>query len=148
MTAKVPASGRAGGERRNVGRPRWQPARQRKDISPGTWREETLAEAWESARQKVRHYIAIGYPQEVVARLLEPPLSIDTLAVHFRRELDDGKFIQDAKVAGTAYVLAVSGRDPGMTRFWCRARMGWRDTGDVKTPAAPIQFQLVQGDDW
>jgi hypothetical protein len=51
-------------------------------------------------------------------------------------------------MAGTAYQLGVTGRDPGMTRFWLRARMGWRDSGDVKTVTAPIQFQKIEGDDW
>jgi hypothetical protein len=137
-----------GGARPGAGRPRWEPVRHRKEISPGMWREESLDEAWERVRQGVRHYVAIGYPQEVVARIIEPAMSVDTLAKHFRYELDNGKLIQDAKVAGTAYYLAVSGREPSMTRFWLRSRMGWRDVGPVRSEATPIRFQIIEGDDW
>jgi hypothetical protein len=143
------AKSKHGGGRPGAGRPRWEPAPQPREISPGVWRPETADEAWESARQKVRHFAAIGYPQDVICRLVEPPMRCaDTLRTYFAFELENGRLIADAKMAGTAYYLGVTGRDPAMCRFWLRARCGWRDVGDVKTPTTPIQFQLIEGDDW
>jgi hypothetical protein len=140
--------GGSGGRREGAGRKPWKPDIQRKEITPGVWRSETEEEAWERCRQAVRHYVAIGYPYEIIARIMQPVICIETLKKNFAFELENGKYIQDAKVAGTAYYLATSGRAPDMTRFWMRARQGWRDHGDLKTPTAPIQFQKIEGDDW
>lgn len=148
-TDLVPPKRQHGGGRAGAGRPHWKPLCQRKEASHGAWRSETQDEAWERTRQQVRHYAAIGYPAEVICRLIDPPMRhVDTLRTHFQFELDNGRLIANARVAGTAYVLAVSGREPSMTRFWLRARMGWRDVGECKHPTAPIQFQQIEGDDW
>lgn len=128
----------------------WSPTMLRKEVEgrPGTFVEETIEQAWERTKQEVRHYVAIGYPQETIVRLIEPPLSEKTLVKYFQYELDNGRYIQDAKMAGTAYFLGVSGRDPPMTRFWIRARMGWRDNGPIPSGGMEVTFKLMPGDDW
>lgn len=145
---RVDARGRRVGKRVQNKRPAWSPAPQRLEVSPGSgiFRDETEEQAWQRARQLVRHYTAIGYPQEVICRLMEPPLCEDTLHKYFKYEIENGKLIQDAKVAGTIYFMATSGRHGDMSRFWARARMGWRDR-DETPPLVAIQFQQIPGDD-
>jgi hypothetical protein len=151
---------RRGGRRVGAGRPTWQPKKVERvfkeeiEKAPGIKekreikRLENQAEAWERTREAVQHYTAIGYPREIIARIVDPPCDPDTLAKHFRFELDNGKYIADAKMAGTIYRLGVTGADPALARFWARARMGWRDVGEVKVPTAPVQYQKIEGDDW
>jgi len=109
-------------------------------------RPQTDEEAWEDARALVRHYVAIGYPCEVIGALMKPPMSDRTVRKYFPHEIQHGLLIQNAKVAGTAYQLAVSGRDPAMTRWWLERRGGWtlpRDNGET----GPIPIQTIPGDD-
>jgi len=108
--------------------------------------KQSQEQAWSDARQLVTHYVAIGYSQELIAKLLLPPISVDTLAKHFRRELDIGSELQNARVAGVAYRMAMSGNDPGMTRFWLRSRAKWRDfDGTGGTTAIPVRS--IPGDE-
>lgn len=152
----VPAKGTGkkltgrGGPGRGQGRKDWQPLPQRREVpgNPGIFKEETQEQAWERARSEVRHYVAIGYPAEHICKLLNPPLSGNTLRKWFEYELEHGRLIQDAKVAGTAYWMATNGREPSMTRFWCRARLGWRDVGDQPSSGMDVRFQKIEGDDW
>lgn len=144
-------NGRKGGRPRpgtNVAPGEWKPDIQRKEVTPGIWREETQDEAWERCRSIVRHYSAIGYPAEVICRIMRPAVSDETLRKYFSFELENGRLIQDAKMAGTAFQLGVTGRDPAMTRFWIRSRMGWRDSGDAPSGPQEIRFKKIDGDDW
>src|SRR5438045_7807663 len=90
------------------GRPTWKPTPQKKEITVGVFRMETQDEAWQRMKLLVQHYTAIGYPQDVVARLVNPPCEPDTLRKHFAFELDNGKLAADAKMAGTIYQLGVT----------------------------------------
>lgn len=139
------------GHRGAGGRPEWLPERQRKPVDgamPGTFREETLEEAWARTREEVSHYVAIGYPQEHIIRLVKPTLTENTLRKYFTYELENGHLARNAKMAGTIYYLGVSGRDPAMARFWVRSRMGWRDTGPVPSGGTEVKFMPIDGDDF
>ena len=137
-----------GGARRGAGGVnRWKPEpKQIAGKQNGTSRMQTQEEAWEDARALVRHYVAISYPPEVIARLMNPPMHPDTLRKWFAFELENGALIQNAKVAGTGYALAVSGRDPGMTRWWMAVRGGWK-MDDPAHGGGPIQIQSIPGDE-
>ena len=136
--------------RRNGKLIEWKPVPQRKEVAPnsGIFKDETQEEAWQRARNLVRHYVAIGYPADVICRLMEPSLSENTLRKHFTYELENGRLIQDAKVAGTGFYMATSGRHGDMTRFWMRARMGWRDYGETPSGGLEVRFKKIDGDDW
>jgi hypothetical protein len=110
-------------------------------------RTETQAEAWERTKRTVRHYVAIGYPQDVIARLVNPPCEPDTLRKHLGFELENGKLILDAKISGTLAQLALQGSERAAI-YWTKARMGWRDGGELKVPPGPMTFQQIPGDDW
>lgn len=126
----------------------WKPGCQRLEVQAGVERVETEDEAWKRVRRVVQHYAAIGYPSEVICRLVEPPCCQDTLRKHFKFELENGRFIADARMAGTVYQLGVSGRDPASARFWTRCRLGWRDRGDTPTGVLEVKFTPIPGDDW
>jgi hypothetical protein len=71
------------------GRPTWQPAIQtfRANGLTGT---ETQEQAWERTRNWVRHCASIGIQFEVIATLVQPPCSHDTLVKYFKHELQNG----------------------------------------------------------
>lgn len=134
--------------RRNGKLVAWQPEIRRKEVSQGVFKEETTEEAWNRTRTEVSLLAAIGYPHEHIARLVRPAMSEDTLRKYFQHELDNGRLERDAKVAGVGYFMATSGRHPDMTRFWLRARLGWRDHGDIPSGGMEVRFTLIDGDDW
>lgn len=137
-----------GGARPGAGKPPWSPKPKQIEAAnqKGVYRLQTAEEAMEDARSLVRHYVAISYPPEVIARLMNPPMHDDTLRKHFAFELENGALIQNAKVAGTGYALAVSGRDAAMTRWWMAVRGGWK-LDDPAGAGGPIPIQSIPGDE-
>jgi hypothetical protein len=72
---------------------------------------------------------AYGMPEEQIACTIGPKgIDPKTLRKHFRRELLLGATKANAKVAETAYQMAISGKCPAMTIFWMKCRGGWRET--------------------
>jgi AraC-like DNA-binding protein len=111
---------------RRRGRPMWQPTH-----------SQTVA-VKEAARR--------GLPQHLISALMG--VSESTLKRRFSEELAVGSLIANAAIALTAYELAISGRDPSMTRWWLRVRMGWRDrcadcTRKGERGAMPLTFRAV-----
>lgn len=82
-------------------------------------------------RRRVEALAAVGMTArqicDVIGQASEP-----TLRKHFRRELDRGYATALAKVAGTAYKLAVSGECPSMTMFFLKCRGGWKESQVVE----------------
>jgi hypothetical protein len=85
------------------GRPRWVP---------------TATE-----RRGVREWASLGYPQDVIGKLIG--VSESTLKRRCPEELHLGRLVADAKVAQVGFQMAVSGEHPKMTIWWMRTRMGW-----------------------
>lgn len=135
-----------GGKRKGSGRPAWEPTLKNIEVRPGEFRKQTPEEAMEDTRVLVRHYMAIGYPTDVTCKLLSPPMSDETLRKYFSHEIETGALAQNARVAGTAFQMAVSGRDPGMTRFWCRTRMGWSER-QAEASNGPLRVESIPGDE-
>lgn len=129
-----------------AGKNRWKPRRCIIDLPDGGSRAQTEEEAWEDARSVVRHYMMVGFSQEIIAKLMHPTMDPTTLRRHFRHELDVGKETQVARLAGTAYQLAVTGRDPAMLRFLLQTKGGFSsDSGD--RAEGPILVQSIPGDE-
>ena len=84
-------------------------------------------------REQVRSHIAVGTTQEDVARLMG--ISVDTLAKHYRAEIDTAVAQANATVAGKLFSTA-TGKRTGATVadetraqiFWLKTRAGWRET--------------------
>lgn len=77
-------------------------------------------------RELVVSLVCCGIPQDVIAKAIG--ISKTTLDKYFRDELDHGKEIANAKVAGTLFKMATSGESPASTFFWLKTQAGWRET--------------------
>src|SRR5579862_7308874 len=68
-------------------------------------------------RKLVRYLAAIGLRHERIASVVEIR-SPKTLRKHFRKDIAEGTAEATATITAAAYEMAVSGKYPGMTRFW------------------------------
>lgn len=89
---------------------------------PKPW-EPTAAE-----RRTVEHYVAIGYTNEQVASLMG--ISETCLKKHCALELKNGALKVNAQVGGKLFQKAMSG-DTASLIFWCKTRMGWKETSGI-----------------
>jgi DNA-binding CsgD family transcriptional regulator len=77
-------------------------------------------------RKRVVEALAMGgVDRQVIARALG--IHEDTLIKHCGDILERAAPIANAKVLRTMYEMAISGRVPAASIFWCKARLGWRD---------------------
>lgn len=98
-----------------MGRPRFQPTMEQ--------------------RKLVRTMSACGMKHEEIAREVGIK-SPKTLRLHFDEELQRGMTQANARVAQTAYNMAISGKYPQMTRYWLACRNGWRERDEWRGAAA------------
>ena len=100
----------------------------------------------EMQRSQVRALAACGVPEKTIARWVGVR-SEKTVRKHFRQELAFGALEANANVANKAYEMAVSGKHPGMTRFWLERRApGWPRHSFTGSPAAPPPFIVAKDD--
>ena len=87
-------------------------------------------------RRAVRVMVGAGLGQEDIARLLN--ISVDSLARHFRADLDAGNAAVLREVAGELFRKAMSDHPGAVTAaiFWLKARGGWRDSTNVDLTSA------------
>jgi hypothetical protein len=79
-------------------------------------------------RKYVSQMIAVGIPQEQVARaIVEGGIAVETLQKHFDEEIATASIKANAKIGGAAFNKAVGG-DPQMIKWWTATRMGWKET--------------------
>lgn len=71
----------------------------------------------------------IGTPQEVIGDVLG--IHRETVAKHYRRELDLSAAEANAEVANSLYQNAVNGQVAAQI-FWCKSRLGWRETSVIE----------------
>jgi len=89
----------------------------------------------------------VGTRHEDIAILLG--FSEDTLAKHYRKELDKGRIEANAAIAGTLFEKAKQG-DTAAMLFWLKTRAGWSEkittelTGEGGTP---INIKVITGID-
>lgn len=89
-------------------------------------------------RQNVRLYAKV-MSHEMIAASFEPPISIDTLKRHFRRELDEGKREAVAAVGGKLLARAMAGNMTAMI-FYLRTQGKWNTRIEHTGPdGGPIQ---------
>lgn len=111
-----------GGARAGAGRPAFVPtAAQRKQV-------EALA--------------GYGMPQDQIASIVtDNGIHIDTLRLHFDRELRQGKAKANAHIGKTLFEKATSG-DTASLIWWSKAQMRWREETSVQA-AAPVTINLA-----
>jgi hypothetical protein len=94
--------------------------------------------ATDEQRQNVRLYAKV-MSHEMIAASFEPPISIDTLKRHFRKELDDGKREAVAAVGGKLLAKAMGGNMTAMI-FYLRTQGKWNTRVELSGPdGGPIQ---------
>jgi hypothetical protein len=78
-------------------------------------------------RDRVALLAGYGIPQKQICLMIMNGIASDTLAKHFRTELDLGIAKANSDVAGTLYQKAMSG-DTTALIWWTKARMKWTET--------------------
>lgn len=97
------------------------------------------------SRARVEHLVALGMSHLEISRLLINPhtgkgISVNTLAKHYRDELDRGSSVVLEAVAGSLMSKAISEDHPQAAisaMFMLKCRFGWRQSGergDLKLP--------------
>lgn len=86
-------------------------------------------EPTEFTRRLVADYSKFGIPQEKIALCLE--ICVDTLAKHYRRELDLSTDAANVEVANKLYNRAIEQNDLAAQIFWLKTRGGWRDANKI-----------------
>jgi len=75
---------------------------------------------------KVKELAGLGIRHVDIASIIG--ISRATLELRYRDELDIGGAVARAKVAQTAYQMALSGDSASMTTFYMKTQCGWRET--------------------
>lgn len=100
--------------------------------------------AWEPTdadRKLIEKMAACGIPHEQIARVIGKDLK--TIYKHCRDELDTAIAKANANVAAALYQNAIKGNVSAQI-FWCKTRLGWKETQVVEQPNA-VQVQFVDG---
>ena len=94
-------------------------------------------------RRQVRKLVGLGLTHEDISGVIG--ISEKTLRRHFRKELETGVAIANARVAASLFRQATSKIKPNPTCaiFWMKARAGWRDQ-DPKEPEIGKKAQTQQ----
>lgn len=90
-------------------------------------------EPTDETRARVRSLVAVGVPQDDVAKILG--VSAPTLRKHYREQLNVAKAEANAKVAGALFRIATTPGTQQVTAaiFWLKCQAGWRDRDPVQT---------------
>ncbi len=87
--------------------------------------KEKQHEPNEKTRAEVGALVSFGNTQEQIAEHLG--ISVDTLARHYRNELDNSVVRANAKVAAKLFRKATEGDDLSAMIFWLKTRGKWRE---------------------
>lgn len=91
----------------------------------------------EEERKAVTNYAMYGVPHLQICHLVRDGISVDTLKIHFKKELEYGKALAASGVGGTIYRKAMDG-DLGAAVWYSKTQMGWSDkitiAGDPNAP--------------
>lgn len=82
----------------------------------------------EAIAEKVAE-LALIHPENTICAILN--IRPGHLKKHYYNELTHSRAVVDARVASTAYALALSGESPHMTKFVAKARLKWKDGEDL-----------------
>lgn len=95
----------------------------------------------DKSRAEVAALTSFGNTQEEIAGYIG--ISVDTLAKHYRDELDNSVVRANAKVAAKLFRKAVDGDDIKAQIFWLKTRARWRETNDDKSTSDKIVDRLI-----
>jgi hypothetical protein len=91
----------------------------------------------------VKALAAAGLPHADIARAIG--IGPTALRKHYPDILETAALLANAKVVSTLYTAATSGKDIAATIFWCKVRLGWKETQRIEgangeDPGRPIQI--------
>lgn len=95
----------------------------------------------DNTRQTVALHATVGTRQEVIAEILG--ISVDTLQLYYRSELDTSREKANAAVGGALYKKAMSGDTASMI-FWLKTRARWRETVDISNEDGSLKPEATQ----
>lgn len=79
----------------------------------------------EEIAQVVANYVARGATENFICAMLN--IRPGLLRQCYGAELEHGAEMANMQVAGAAFKMATSGESEAMTKFWLKARAGWKD---------------------
>ena len=94
----------------------------------------------EENRKLVRTLSAVGITYEDIASKLN--ISTETLAKHYRTELDDGRIDANAQIGNSLFQNAKSGNTSAQI-FWLKTRAQWKEVNGLEVSGyggGPIQI--------
>ena len=86
----------------------------------------------QAQRTMVEQLSAFGTRQVDIAMVMK--ITANTLALHYREELNTGMIKANAKVAASLFKIATGNGKSAVTAqiFWLKTRAGWKDTTVVE----------------
>lgn len=88
-----------------------------------------LHEPTDDQRKMVRAMAGYGTPQADIALVVD--VSLPTLRLHYRRELDVSMAEANVQVARSLFNMAVHDKNTAAAIFWLKARAGWREVAQL-----------------
>lgn len=131
MAARRRAKGKAGKGRKGQA-PAQLPAPKTEEPNKGG-RPEHEPDA--RSREYVEVMSGYGVPQADICVVLG--ISENTLRKHYAFEIEQGKAKANVRVLETLFRMATSGKHPGPTIFWAKARCGMREPPIQVVPTDP-----------
>lgn len=101
--------------------------------------------ATEELRRQVKKLAGFRLTAQEICTVLDIPATA-VLKRHFAKELTQGPIEADAKVAATAFRLALSERNVAMMIFLLKTHARWLETGVVEQeerPQGPVQWVVT-----
>jgi hypothetical protein len=103
----------------------------------------------EEQRELVAVLAGAGIPHLTICRFITwpataghdagKPIVMMTLRKCFRYELNEGMAHSNAKIVKTAHEMIVKDKNPALTIFWLKTRMGWKE------PAQEVNLSMSYG---
>lgn len=97
--------------------------------------------ATDKTRGEVAALTSFGNTQEEIARYLG--ICVDTLAKHYRDELDNAVIRANAKVANKLFRAATDEGDVKAMMFWLKTRAKWREKDHDDKPLNSLVEKLI-----
>lgn len=96
----------------------------------------------DATRAQVSALTSFGNTQEQIAAYLR--IDADTLAKHYRYELDNATLIANERVAGVLFSKCIDDRDTTSILFWLKTRGRWRENHEDKSKKDSLIEKLVE----
>ena len=94
-------------------------------------------------RELVSTMVAVGIPEESIARCIQGGIDPKTLRKYYSEEIATSAIKANTKVAGSLYNKAIAG-DTTSAIWWTKTRMGWKETTNLNVGPTDALTELLQ----